>query len=1425
MPNINEIDHWVGEIHKRYRNYLQTLFFFKDPDLRQSFQYALENEDRGGRHLLKGPFPEPARNFQQGLNARELARECFPQKSESLFPALLEEGKKLYTHQEQAIRNVHINQRNVVVATGTGSGKTESFLYPILFELYRQHLDGKLEEPGVRAMILYPMNALANDQRVRLGEICRGLIERGSGFMPTFGQYIGQTPENERDHWRHAEKWKEERLPGELVFRKEMRANPPHILLTNYSMLEYLLIRPDDSPLFDNGSGKHWQFIVLDEAHQYKGTRGMEMGMLIRRLKQRLRDGGRKDRPFQCIATSATMSSSEESKEKETVAGFAEAIFDEDFSSKDVIFGEYDKRTNREAKPSRYHVFVRALEGAFLVHTKGKDQVVLNRKAEKESSSYTNPSKPLEIALCRECGQHYYVGREVGNSLQEAIRDPSQEGFGVEYYLPLNSDPSDATHLLCRRCGAISSSELSCDCDERAQVPVKECTPRKDHPDQLKECEICGYRPGGISDPVQEIVHGSDGPNVVIATTLHELLWERDSKSKVLAFADNRQGAAYFAWYIEDSYEDIRDRNLILSAMKATNIPSEGLSITDLSERLLAQREQANLFKRKQTHEERKQITLKSIFREALTDKTRLSLEGVGLVQWFVEVPDGIANNTELFKMMENPPWNLTNEEANNLLKYLVDEFRRQRAVDLSERNLFWGEVSRWSQRSLTKAPPSNLKHITQDRKHITQWGGVQSAVVRHFLRRLHDGSGGNIERSCTDLMEKIWDSLRSDRSDDRILCRALGTGNGFRLDSGWLRVRRVTDSKHWQCDTCKSLSAYNIKSICPRNHCPGNLTYVDFQALRKNHYRILYETKLPPALHSEEHTAQIESNEARERQERFKDGKTHLLSSSTTFELGVDLGELEVVFLRNVPPEPFNYTQRAGRAGRRETPGLVLTYCRRNTHDLYHYENPEERIIKGLIHAPKLQITNEKIVSRHIVATALSAFFRDNQERFKNVEAFVGDWENPSIITDVKRFCENSGDLKGSLLHIVPDDLHEAISLPDTDWIEEMTGEDSRFRYAVEEVSYDYLQMKQTIEELIEKRSSRWTQKVSQLEKYMRTIASENALSFLSRKAIIPKYGFPVDVVELEVPRENKKITLQRDLSQAIAEYAAGSTVVANKLEWKSYGVKVIPKKECPVKYYDYDEVRNFQQYSPTEEPRGKRRYLSPIFGFVTPFFEKPKEPRGRTQRLYTTRPFFCGFEQDPTPKVFSNVKVTPAQPGRLVILCEGKKKEGFYICKDCGAHFTKIQVKHNTPRGFECPGIIRLLSLGYELETDVMRIQFPSPTDEWGAYSVAYAVLLGAANTLDVPDTDLNVTITGGTTDEHIGIVLYDNVPGGAGLVTSLWDNKIFTNLLNNARNRVMGGCGCDISCYGCLRSYRNQFAHPHLDRKRALELLTNL
>ena len=1415
MPNAADVDRWVEMVNGRYQSYLNTSFYFKDHNLRESFRNALETDGA----LFKGPFSESNREFALGSNPRELASQYFSGDSQYVSPALID--APLYAHQENAIVGVHAEQRNTVVATGTASGKTECFIYPILFELFQQNLQSTLKEQGVRALILYPMNALANDQRERLGDICERLKEAGSTFAPTFGQYIGQTPEDRFDHRRNAAGREEDRYVGEMVFREEMRNNPPNILLTNYSMLEYLPIRPDDSPLFDGGRGCQWEFIVLDEAHQYRGAKGMEMGMLVRRLKQRLREGGRKG-GFRCIATSATIASGDSIREKTDVARFASELFGEQFSDQDVIFAKHEERPQSiQDTPRRYHAFLRALEGAFFVHENGKDSVVLNRTS--ISNNGRTDAVPLEIALCRECGQHYYVGQAVGGKLTEAVRDPSQVSYGVEYYLP-NVTKNDATHVLCRSCASISVYAPNCGCN--APILVKKCESHDQNPDQLKRCYACDYNRGGIGDPVQEIVHGSDGPNAVIATALHELLPEQ--KRKVLAFADSRQEAAFFAWYAQESYIKLRDRNLILRSLQSVPIDSDGLSIEDLKNRLTGIWDKAGMFGASQTQENKEQTIMTSIFSELLTDERRLSLAGVGLVNWYVKVP----NSLEYPGFLKSHPWNFDDSEARALLSYLLDMFRLRWAIALPDSPA----TPQWSEECPQRRQLAFSSSRPRRRQNVTEWGGKQSAVVKHFLHRILEQQGlpsREREKHAVGLMKGVWDAIRDhDRStrshEDELLSRTDINGT-FRLNSGWIRVKSIEPEGIRVCDTCAGISSHNVRGICPRNECPGDLRDVDRGELSQNHYRALYmSSNLPSVYRAEEHTAQIDSEIARERQHEFKQGRIHLISSSTTFEVGVDLGDLDVVFLRNVPPEPFNYTQRVGRAGRRDDAGMALTYCRRNPHDLYHFADPERRVIQGEIHPPRLQMKNKEVIARHMTATTLSAFFKkpENSGRFKYMEDFVTDWYNPRAAKDVERFCMNDANVKESILATVPISMHAELGLRDDTWIERIAGDESRLARAINEVCADYATMEKMRVERFESRKG-----TNQVENRMRTIARESTLNFLSRKAVIPKYGFPVDVVELDTrPERNQSsgVTLQRDLSQAIAEYAPGAKIVANKLEWESCGVRTIPGKELPAKSYTYTNALDFHQSSDggSEDQQLRKKYLQPIFGFVTPLFTKPGAPRGRSQRLYTTRPFFEGFTSPlasrEEPTIISGVGVTKAMPGTLVILCEGKNSRGFYICRRCGTHMTDRKRSHRTPEKSECNHPLENFSLGHELVTDVVCLQFPELRNEWDAFSVAYAVVLGAAETMDVPETDLNVTLTRGATAQHASIVLYDNVPGGAGLVSQIETKDVFDLMIENALDRVAGACGCDSSCYGCLRSYRNQFAHPYLDRKRAEHFL---
>ena len=1421
MPQNNEIEEWCDLIRRRYESYLKTTFYFKDEELRRSFEQALQREK-----LTTDAIPERGRGFLSDKGARELAREIFSN-PDGLLPALID--KNLYSHQSETIRQVYQNKSNVVVATGTASGKTESFLYPILFELFRQHQSGELNQPGVRALIMYPMNALANDQRKRLGKICEDLKERKSEFFFTFGQYIGETPENEGDKWRNGPQRKKDAYHGEKVFREDMRKDPPHILLTNYSMLEYLLIRPEDSTLFDNEAGKHWQFIVLDEAHQYRGTKGMEMAMLIRRLKQRIRDGGREENPFRCIATSATITSNKNQESRRKIAKFAENLFDEKFDTDSIIFAS--KKTAEE-RVIRYHAFIRALEGAFLLHEEGNDKIALNRGNGLKEDGEESP-EPLEIALCHECGQHYYVGHVDSTSkgrLGEAIRDPSDLSFGVIYLLPLANDEKNIEdkeiYNLCKFCGRLSNGEL--DCHRNAIIQVCCCENHKEHRDQLIRCEACGYGRGSIGDPVQEVVHGSDGPNTVIATALHEKLYSQctdEENSRILAFTDSRQEAAFFALYAEDSFNKIRNRNFILCAMSENAVSECGLSVEDLKNRLLrkCENEKDNIFqssKSGNTLESKKREVLVMIYSELLTDEKRISLQGTGLAKWYFELPFAIP------QCLINSPWNLCEDEAKDIIQEILMDLCASGAVKLVDG---------------PDQPPFQNVHKYEKRPqkiYITEAKrGVNSIALLsrrrqsfQYLRKIIKNSDLS-ENENDEAIEEMLRDIADACFESGIWVQA-NNETAFYLNLNFLRISpRFPSTLLFECDTCSRIYFRNIRNVCPRSRCPGKLKKSKKNP-EDNHYLTLYKNEnLPPSLRSEEHTAQLKSEKARKRQEEFIKGEINLLSSSTTFEVGVDLSDLEAVFMRNVPPEPFNYIQRAGRAGRDKVPGLAVTYCRRNPHDLYHFENPEERILRGEIRPPVLNLKNEKIVLRHITAVALSLYFGKYKDRFRDLENFINkDWKNPKAREDFHDFClAEEENLLILLKRIVPPDMHQPL-FDESKWLTDIagdyaTGNDRRLLARAEaEVCHDYLILERMKNEAIAEEDFG---RAKRIKERMDTIAKEKVLNFLSRKAIIPKYGFPVDVVELDTNGHGRdSVTLRRDLSQAIAEYAPGGKVVANKREWESVGIKKIEGREPPIIYYQSDEKnRSFEILSSNYHEDHDKKFIIPQFGFVTSFFDQQEERRHirRVQRLFTTRPYFVTFHKDPEESiVIPPITISRATPGEMVVLCKGRSGNGFYICQSCYAGFSEVTQPHPKPEGGTCNKPLKNYSLGHRFMTDVVRLQFDQLTEQWEAYSLAYALLLGSAQTLQLPDNDLNVTITGGKKRDTYAIILYDNVPGGAGLVASLCDESTLRETLENSKERVSGGCGCDSSCYGCLRSYRNQFAHPYLDRKIALEFL---
>jgi DEAD/DEAH box helicase/Domain of unknown function (DUF1998)/Helicase conserved C-terminal domain len=185
----------------------------------------------------------------------------------------------LYQHQQEAIQRLSATReggpQNTLVLSGTGSGKTESFLIPVVDACLRS------ESPGIKAVVIYPMNALANDQLKRLTTLLADVPE------VTFGRYTGDSPEQDSGDRRRPAR-PSDAPPNLRWSRQSMRDEPPDILLTNYVELEYLLLRGKDAELFQHGPPT---YLIVDEIHLFAGILGAEVAALLRRFRQHVGAG------------------------------------------------------------------------------------------------------------------------------------------------------------------------------------------------------------------------------------------------------------------------------------------------------------------------------------------------------------------------------------------------------------------------------------------------------------------------------------------------------------------------------------------------------------------------------------------------------------------------------------------------------------------------------------------------------------------------------------------------------------------------------------------------------------------------------------------------------------------------------------------------------------------------------------------------------------------------------------------------------------------------------------------------------------------------------------------------------------------------------------------------------------------------------
>jgi ATP-dependent helicase YprA (DUF1998 family)/rRNA maturation protein Nop10 len=711
-----------------------------------------------------------------------------------------------------------------------------------------------------------------------------------------------------------------------------------------------------------------------------------------------------------------------------------------------------------------------------------------------------------------------------------------------------------------------------------------------------------------------------------------------------------------------------------------------------------------------------------------------------------------------------------------------------------------------------------------------------------------------------------------TDAFQDTFLCRKSEDLNGnyyIKLDS----VKPCTDPKHrwYRCKECGLITSLLLKKKCPvcasKNVVP--VAQHDFELLSfwRDPVEAVWKDPDKPIrlIDTEEHTAQLSYKDQRnamwskteQYEMRFQDlvgtseeedsssdkgnplnqPPVDILSSTTTMEVGIDIGSLVAIGLRNIPPTRENYQQRAGRAGRRGT-GLstIVTYCQDGPYDNRYFSDPKPMLC-GDARTPWIDISSEKLLRRHLSMLMLQKYLESINTSMDEISAinFLDNHLN-QFLAFVKRCpLECSSVILPKKKQVVWSNF-----LPDLE--KKLRKLKVKREQHTELYATDLYNRKNGCMERKEKK----------------------LLDALYEEGIIPTYSFPKDVVSAYVTKEYRP---QRALNIAISEYAPGRTIVVDKQTYQIGGLYA-PGAEYRnefTKHYFDDKNYNVELVKcPNCDWFGTKRDLKQN---VCPFCGSnlsDEDPWPNMIRPWGFAPLnaqpvssgqFIEQYSSAIPPMYSDLPKGDMQPvakckhirkairsdQNIIMLNRGPLNKGYTFCPDCGAmmpgddpqkalkgvkqpYYSKYSCKHTNAE---------VVNLGFQFRTDMLVLEFTlDPTkistdlkeNLWlkrASISLSEALHLTAGKMLDVELLELEAgsrirKTKGGC---FVDIYLYDSLSSGAGYSAHVADD--LPGLLHETIC-FLEGCTCERACFNCLKRYGNQRIHDSLDRHAAVELL---
>jgi ATP-dependent helicase YprA (DUF1998 family) len=1016
-----------------YASFVSSFIQIQDERIRQHVEESIASGRLWPKALIQlSPSFEPGEPIEKLVAEGTLHPECrriFSKKDRQTAVVETAPPLQLYRHQTEAIR-IAADAHNFVLTTGTGSGKSLAYIIPIV-----SHVLKSPRRKSIKAVIVYPMNALANSQMGELEKfLCYGYPD-GKGPV-TFRRYTGQEKDEERE---------------------EIIADPPDILLTNYVMLELILSRSREKRLVEDGFGL--KFLVLDELHTYRGRQGADVALLVRRAREFFRTEN-----LQCIGTSATLASEGTAKEQmEEVAAVASRIFGSTVLPHHVITetlrrttpewdsadrGFVEKLARRIQHPPRplpatVEAFIadplaawietafglrrqedqlvradpRAIEGkdgaardlstltglpeapcaeaiesmllaayrcepspetgnppfSFKLHQFVSRGDTVFASLEPEVSRYltmtgqqfvpgSREKKLFPLVFCRECGQefcsgmlakpkdghkHSFMPLQHGRDSQEE-EDEDRFVPGYLFFSTRNPWPDEADTA-----GIIDRIP-----DDWVETADNAVSVRKDRQKYLPRplfldplgreageglqchfirapfrfCPTCGVSYGIRTrrDFPKLGTLGSEGrSSATTVISLSTILSLREPAGsdlspearKILSFTDNRQDASLQAGHFNDFVDVSLIRAALLRAAASAGpgglthevLPLKVFEALDLPIDQYASNPDVKFLHRVNTDKALRDVLGYRIYRDLKRGwrLTSPNLEQCGLLEISYLSLDELCHDAETWDKCHPALKGSTPAERASVARVLLDHMRRELTIKIDFLAPEYQERIKLESRQYLVPPwaideNERMEHAAllfpRSKRCEDYRGNVYLSALSGFglyLRRLAALSGAEARLTVLDTGVIISDLLGAlasagivEATDVRQRSR-----NGPVVETGY---RLMAASLVWKAGdgTRPFHDPVRMPSLSAAPPRP-NPYFV-------NHYRNVAMKTL--GIEAREHTAQVPGPVRIERENRFKEGRLPVLYCSPTMELGIDIADLNVVHLRNIPPTPANY-------------------------------------------------------------------------------------------------------------------------------------------------------------------------------------------------------------------------------------------------------------------------------------------------------------------------------------------------------------------------------------------------------------------------------------------------------------------------------------------------------------------------------------